>query len=53
MNNLKSVIAYFLMFPSIFIGTLAMVSYGVTIEYLDSKHNNLANRNCFGVCFYH
>ena len=30
MNNLKSIISYFLMFPSIFIGTLAMVSYGVT-----------------------
>lgn len=32
MNNLKSVIAYFFMFPSIFIGTLAMVSYGVTMS---------------------
>ena len=30
MNNLKGVISYFLMLPSIFIGTLAMMSYGVT-----------------------
>ena len=30
MNNLKNNISYFLMFPAIFIGTLAMVSYGVT-----------------------
>lgn len=29
MNNLKGVVSYFLMFPAIFIGTLAMVSYGV------------------------
>ena len=30
MNNLKDDISYFLMLPAIFIGTLAMVSYGVT-----------------------
>ena len=30
MNNLKGILSYFLMFPAIFIGTLAMVSYGVT-----------------------
>jgi hypothetical protein len=29
MNNLKGIVSYFLMFPAIFIGTLAMVSYGV------------------------
>jgi cell division protein FtsW (lipid II flippase) len=28
-NNLKGIVSYFLMFPAIFIGTLAMVSYGV------------------------
>ena len=30
MNNLKDIISYFLMLPAIFLGTLAMVSYGVT-----------------------
>jgi cell division protein FtsW (lipid II flippase) len=30
MNNFKEIISYFLMLPAIFIGTLAMVSYGVT-----------------------
>ena len=30
MNNFKNIIPYFLMFPAIFIGTFAMVSYGVT-----------------------
>ncbi|PGY06215.1 hypothetical protein [Bacillus sp. AFS031507] len=30
MNNFKDIISYFLMFPALFIGTLAMVSYGVT-----------------------
>jgi cell division protein FtsW (lipid II flippase) len=30
MNNFKDIISYFLMFPAIFIGTLAMQSYGVT-----------------------
>ncbi len=30
MKNLKGIISYFLMFPAIFIGTLAMASYGVT-----------------------
>ena len=30
MKNLKSTISYFLMLPAIFLGTLAMISYGVT-----------------------
>lgn len=31
MNNYKNIIPYLLMFPAIFIGTIAMVSYGLTL----------------------
>ncbi|SES16463.1 hypothetical protein SAMN05518872_10529 [Psychrobacillus sp. OK032] len=30
MNNIKYIKSYFLMFPAIFIGTIAMISFGVT-----------------------
>lgn len=32
MNNYKNIIPYLLMFPAIFIGTIAMVSYGLTLS---------------------